>query len=388
MTRDEIRNDILGLNSNAILAELPTSTGKTRIALDFINEKAVRGNILIVIPRLVLIDTWKEEFVKWGYEPYLKQVIFTTYVSLPKHISTVYDVIIFDECHHLSERAREAAECLKSTYFILLSATVTKSLKQEIKMLFPGISCYKISMKDAIDNEILPDPKVFLIPLTLTSGNPDMTFIINPKAKGNAVKINFNERFRAKQHKETKFEVSCNQLQYYQDLSAMVDYFKRKYFTTNNQIMYFKWQKAAKDRLMWLSSIKNDITMSLLRIFRNKRTLTFCNGIEQTKILGEYCINSENDKSSEYLQAFNNGKIKHITACNMVNEGVNLVNCQIGIFVAINSSEIMTIQKAGRILRHKKPIIYILYYKDTREEEIVNEIIKNYNPKLITVVKN
>lgn len=388
MTRDEIRNDILGLKSNCILAELPTSTGKTRVALDFMNEKQIKGDILIVVPRLVLIDTWKDEFVKWGYEPYLKQVTFTTYISLPKHVDIHFNMVIFDECHHLSERAREAVEYLKSDYFILLSATVTKSLKKEIKLLFPGISCYKISMKEAIDNEILPDPKVYLIPLSLTSGKPDTTFIINQKAKGNAIKISFNDRFRARQNKDTKFEVSCNQLQYYQDMSAMVDFFKRKYMGTNNQIIYFKWQKAAKDRLMWLSSIKNNIALNLLKTLKSKRTLTFCNGIEQTKALGEYCINSENTDSSEYLKLFNSNKIKHITACNMINEGVNLTNCQVGIFVAINSSEIMAIQKIGRILRHKKPIIYILYYKNTREEEIVNEIIKNYNPELITVVNN
>ena len=51
------------------------------------------------------------------------------------------------------------------------------------------------------------------------------------------------------------------------------------------------------------------------------RTLIFCNSIEQTEMLGEYCINSKNKKSVEYLEAFNKGKIDHITACNMLNEG-------------------------------------------------------------------
>ena len=59
MTREQIRNDILGIQSNCILAELPTSVGKSRVALDFMKERDVKGRILIVIPRNVLIDNWK-----------------------------------------------------------------------------------------------------------------------------------------------------------------------------------------------------------------------------------------------------------------------------------------------------------------------------------------
>ena len=110
MTRDEIRNDILKINAKSILAELPTSAGKSRVAIEFINEKGLKGNILIVVPRLILFDNWKDEFVKWGYEDTLKQVTFTTYISLAKHCDIHYDLVIFDECHHLSERAREAVD--------------------------------------------------------------------------------------------------------------------------------------------------------------------------------------------------------------------------------------------------------------------------------------
>jgi superfamily II DNA or RNA helicase len=85
---------------------------------------------------------------------------------------------------------------------------------------------------------------------------------------------------------------------------------------------------------------------------------------------------------------FNEGKIKHITACDMVNEGVNLTDCKIGLFAAINSSEILVKQKNGRVLRHKEPVIIIPYYKNTREEEIVIKMIENYNKDLIQVIKN
>ena len=388
MTRDEIRDDILKLNAKSILAELPTSAGKSRVAIEFINERGLKGNILIVVPRLILFDNWKDEFVKWGYQDILKQVTFTTYISLAKHSDKHYDLVIYDECHHLSERAREAIDYIDSEYNILLSATVKKSLKKEIKILFPGIKCYKVSLKEAIDENILPDPKVYLVPLQLDNKTIDQFFLIGPKKIKNPTIVPFSSRFQAKRDKTHTYKVMCTQAQYYEEMSSMVDFYKRQYFRTNNQIIYFRWQKAAKDRLMWLSGLKNDVAKKILSTLKNKRTLTFCNGIEQTEILGKYCINSKNDSSLKYLEDFNKGKINHITSCNMLCEGANLTNCQVGIFVSINSSEIMTTQKNGRLLRHKEPIIFIIYYKDTREEELVQDMLVNYNPELITVVEN
>jgi superfamily II DNA or RNA helicase len=70
----------------------------------------------------------------------------------------------------------------------------------------------------------------------------------------------------------------------------------------------------------------------------------------------------------------------------MLNEGVNLVDCKLGMFAALNSSKILQKQKLGRLLRHKEPIIVIPYYVATRDEELVNEMKKDYNPDLIQEV--
>ena len=85
---------------------------------------------------------------------------------------------------------------------------------------------------------------------------------------------------------------------------------------------------------------------------------------------------------------FNERKIKHITACDMLNEGVTLTDCKVGLFAAINSSEILVKQKNGRVLRHKEPVIIIPYYKNTREEEIVSKMLENYNPELVKTITN
>ena len=70
----------------------------------------------------------------------------------------------------------------------------------------------------------------------------------------------------------------------------------------------------------------------------------------------------------------------------MINEGLNLTNCQIGIFNNVNASETISIQRVGRILRHSNPILIIPYFINTREEELVKRMLENYNPDLITKI--
>ena len=67
---------------------------------------------------------------------------------------------------------------------------------------------------------------------------------------------------------------------------------------------------------------------------------------------------------------------------------VNLMNCQIGIYAVLNSSERMIKQKMGRLLRHKEPILVIPYFKNTRDEEIVNKMTEDYNPENIKIIND
>ena len=245
---------------------------------------------------------------------------------------------------------------------------------------------FKIHMKEAIDNEVLPDPRVFLIPLSLDTKIPTESIWKNPKGKDPVVELPWASRWAGIRQKTYKVRIYCAEWQYYTDLSDQIDFWKRKYMVTRNEAFKNKWLRLAGERLKWLSDKKVDIVSRILWLIRGHRTLTFCNSIEQTEELGSYCINSKNKNSTKILEAFNEGRIDHITACNMLNEGMNLVNCQVGIYNNLNSSEIIVKQRLGRILRHESPVIVIPYYKETREQELVEKMLEDYNPELITVL--
>lgn len=67
---------------------------------------------------------------------------------------------------------------------------------------------------------------------------------------------------------------------------------------------------------------------------------------------------------------------------------VNLTNCRIGIFCNLNSSEIIVKQRIGRLLRHKTPIIIVPYFRFTREEELLNKMLEEYNKDFIKIINN
>lgn len=264
----------------------------------------------------------------------------------------------------------------------MLSATVTRDMKWELSQLFPDFQCYTVKMKEAIDNEILPDPKVFLIPLELDNTHAGYTMIEHPKATTIKTCL-YKDRWSYLRNKSLQVHIKCTEYQYVKELDNKIEFWKRQYMRTRNEGVKAKWLFLAGQRLKFLSQIKNPIILSLLDQLKSERVLTFCSSIEQTEVLGENCINSKNKESSFVLERFNSKKLHHITACNMLNEGMNLVDCRIGLYANLNSSDIIIKQRLGRILRHKNPIIIIPYFIDTREQELVEKMLEDYNPDLV-----
>lgn len=383
MTRDEVLENILNIKNSNILCELPTSFGKTKIALSLLKERlplTTNLSILIVIPRLVLIENWKDEFKKWNMENYLNNVEFVTYVSFPKKAGN-WDLVIFDEVHHLSARCRESLEFFNIKNNFLLSATVGRDMKKELLYYFKDLYIYKVSTKKAIEAEILPDPKVFLIPLNLDNRKPCCQIIKNNKMKDSII-INYKEKWNYLKVKNKKIIINCTQRQYYNDMTASITWCKRRLYNETFKNLFLR---KSGERLKWLSDQKTSFVKDLLNNYlKGTRTLTFCNSINQTEVLGKYCINSKNKNSEDNLNSFNKHRINHITACNMLNEGINLNDCRVGIYASLNSSERMIKQKLGRLLRHPDPIIIIPYFINTRDRELIDKMLEDYNPDLVT----
>lgn len=364
MTREEIHDLALSKvdMTKYMILELITGYGKTKVAIDLINhicDRVFRNSespttILILVAKTVHKQTWKDEIEKWGG---IKSDYITIecYESLKNYENSYFDVVVADEMQHLSEARIDVLETIHiNESFIGLSATIKRDMRDYF-IYSHKAEVIKCGLKEAVEDEVLPEPTVYLLPLTLDTTN--YTYKV----------------------KKFSRDIITTQKGYYDSVSSLIEWYKNKYFNLRNERMKNLWLSTAGKRLKWCAEQKEALVLSLLDKFRNYKTLTFCSSIEQSERLGKYNITSKNKASVKNLEMFNLNKIKHITACNILNEGVNLTNCRIGIFCNLNSSEIVVKQRVGRILRHKFPIIIIPYFKDTREEELVQKMIEEYS---------
>lgn len=383
--RDDLLQQVLSTEKNHIVLEVATGVGKSKIAIGKIRQLyKPQSKILIVIPRNVLIQNWKDEFVKWGCGNFLPNVTFTTYVSLPKHAGT-WDMAVFDEAHHLSERCQDALKEFHISHCLFLSATLKREHKRFISRYCRyDVEYIRITTQKAIENEVLPDPKILLVPLNLDNKYAKYLYCskkVPASFKGHVMTVPYKDKWNYRNFK-SPYRLQCTQKQYYDELSSLINWYKHRNF---NPAVKNMWLHKCGERLQWLSSIKLGMTKRIISALCN-RYVVFCNTIDESEKLGIPAVNSK--MGFDNLDKFNRGEINGIVAVNCLNEGINLKNCQVGVFNAINSSEIMQIQKAGRLLRHQHPFIIIPYYRHTREEEIVDKWMKDYNPVLIYKLRN
>lgn len=338
MTREEITKQVLTSKKNSIVLELGTGVGKTRLAIEKLKQWRP-ATTLVVVPRNVLKKTWLSEAEKWGCDVLFDTV---TYASLSNERE--YDTVIFDEAHHLTDRCRKIVP--KARHYMFLTATMSREIGMWICTHFDPEIVY-CNTRMSIDSQILPEPTVYLYPLRLNMvvSKPIYWHWKCYHASQQAVYNKIEEDIRAASNDEWKLKL------------------------------------LRIERLKWLAEQKMDIVKDMITLLKGRRLICFCNTIEQTEklgCLGCYEINSKSKMAQENLEQFNRHKVEHISACNMLDEGVNLEDCEIAIFASLSSSMKLQAQRIGRALRHPHPKLIIPYYKFTRENAIANKMCENF----------
>ena len=91
---------------------------------------------LICIPDTKIRKSWEDDFEKFNFDGC--NITFSTYLSLHKQLNKAYELIIYDECHTLSQNQIEVSKELFLTNKVVLALTGTLAddtrytLKQEL----------------------------------------------------------------------------------------------------------------------------------------------------------------------------------------------------------------------------------------------------------------
>lgn len=394
MTRKELQTlpiTLIEQNSRVIL-QWCTGLGKSKGAIDIANyligKKRSPINILLIVAESAHKSNWNKEFNKWRLKS--SNVVIECYASLRKYKNTNWDLIIFDEAHHLGSDLRmDILSELKGENIILLSATLPDNVIQTVNRIFGEFIISKITLKEAIKWQILPEPKIYLMPLTLnnTYSNCIITEEWGEKEKRITYKCKFHERWEylRNRHKysDVTLKIYCTEQQKYNYLTDQFEYWRNQFFKTRQEFIKNKWLQIGSKRKRFLGELKTSAVHALLHKIQNKRFICFCVSIEQAEILGgQNAIHSKKEGSLRVIDKFNTKEINNIFAVGMLQEGQNLIDIEVGIITQLDGQERAFIQKFGRSLRAVDPIQFIFYYKNTRDEEYLRnaleEIDKNY----------
>ena len=395
MTRQEVYNAcITGIEkSNCLLLEAATGLGKTKISLDIIKHlvtthfKGQQTSLLLLVAKNVHKKTWADEIKKWGGLN-VDSITVECYESLKKHLHKRFTFILMDEVHHVKSDVRlDILKSLHYDFMVGLSATIPKSLKMYFTYQYHSqiVSC---DIVEAIENDILPEPTILLFPLQLDNTKATETWEINSKAKGPIYHCAYKDRWKYIT-KKVHTIITLTPKEKLLEFNKLILNEKSRVQRTRNKALEFLWLHNCGQRLEWLATMKNDTVLQILHKLKKERTITFCKTIEQAEYLGHNCIHSKNKNADSVYEDFNNKKISHITAVNILNENANLVDCKYAVFANYSSSCVVGAQRIGRSLRHKSPIIIMPYYQGTREEEIIHDVmLKDFNPDFIKTIQS
>ncbi len=380
--------------------EVTTGGGKTLLASVAakrrIEETGGNIRIYVVVPRVALLEQWRKTLEYTGLTDIAIQTrkeiipasisIFTINrardtlpLLIEKDMTGGRNVLLLlDEFHHYGSSANyhlfdfmHSPRYREELYSALgLSATAeVRSLKSR---LIPAIGplFYRYTLKSALSDKVVNDFVLFNI----------------------AVRLNEEERQRYEEISEkitSLMGVLKTKVPFLVKQKLTIEEFLQRVRETKNEelisladaILAFILERrgviaTAKSRL--------SATMSILETVKEEdKVLIFTERITQVDELyflltqegyscTRYTSNMEKEEKRRSLNVFRDGEKRILIACRALDEGLDVPDCTVGIFLANTATRLQRIQRSGRIIRkgHNKlpSLLYYLYCDNTVED--------------------
>jgi len=342
---------------------MPTGTGKTEVALTIMAQTA--ASTLVVAPVRDLMYQWHRRILAGlGYDAGIvgdnifrvRSVSVTTYDSACIHMERFgnrFQLLIFDECHHLPGAVRrDAARMSAAPWRLGLTATPHRSDGREVDLdELIGPIVYEMPMA-AAKGRVLSEYEVVRIPVHLS---PSEQARYNELSR--QVRQAMFERRRADPH--FTWEDLCA------DTSSP---------EARRVLKAFRLKQAIEDR----AEEKFRVLEDLLRLHAGERTIVFAGSNAMARDICRRflvpCLLSHCGKKErlEVLQGLEQGVYPALVANRVLDEGVDLPEAKVAIVVGGMASTRQAKQRLGRILRksgNARAVLYEIVTADTGEVE-------------------
>jgi superfamily II DNA or RNA helicase len=341
---------------------MPTGTGKTEVALHIIHRLAV--TTLVIAPVRDLMYQWHQRILeRLGYDAGIigdntfnkLPVSVTTYESACIHMKDFgneFQLIIFDECHHLPGRVRsDAARMSMAPYRLGLTATPERSDGRDVALdQLIGPIVYTLPL-DQASGVILADYDVFTYTVHLSS---------EERAKYDACSEVIRRYFADRHKTDPGFSVEDLHAAYTKDPEA------RRVIRAQHTKRSI--EDSAREKLRVLEDI--------FRLHQGTPMLVFTQtNIMAREVSARFLIpcllnHARKKERRDILTGFREGVYPAIVANRVLDEGVDIKEAKLAVILGGLASVRQAIQRLGRIIRkqgEQKAALYEIICEDTKE---------------------
>jgi superfamily II DNA or RNA helicase len=343
---------------------MPTGTGKTEVALRIMAE--TKCSTLVISPVRDLMYQWHQRIRHGlGYDAGLigdntfnvRPVSVTTYDSASIHMPSLgnrFELLIFDECHHLPGRIRgDAARMSMATKRLGLTATPERSdgRQKELGELI-GPKVYRLSIAQ-VRGKSLADYDIVRIPVHLAESEQKIYDQL-------ALEVSQYVFRRRLDMPDFQWKDLCAESVTDPESRRALNAFRRKQAIEN---------RAAE---------KLRVLEDLFRLHQGSPIIVFVGSNAMARdvacrflipCLLSHCGKKER---SDYLEGLIDGSYPAIVANQVLDEGVDLPAVKVAIVIGGMASRKQAKQRLGRILRkqeNQRAILYEVVCQNTTESQ-------------------
>jgi DNA or RNA helicases of superfamily II len=322
---------------------LPTGAGKTYVGIEAIAE--TNHSAFVIVPTLDLVDQWKSELEMFnvpigeytGREKTLKPITISTYDSAYNHAEKLgnrFKLLVFDEVHHLaSESYRQIAQLFAAPFALGLTATFEREDdKHEVLGELLGGKIYEIETAE-LTGEYLSEYTVERITVELTPKEREM----------------YDENVETFRNYLISTDIT---------MRGPED-FQKVVLRSGNDPRAWRAVRSRNEarQIAYSSESKLDELAILLEQHRDDRIIIFTRyndlvyDVSNRFFIPSITYTTDKDERQHILKRFRNHTYDAIVSSQVLNEGIDVPDANIGVILSGTGSSREYRQRLGRILR-------------------------------------
>jgi len=335
-------------------------SGKTLIMLHYLDNNPSYKKILWLAENEREVSTkLGGDIDKFGFDELYKKMDIMLPHSLHKIDLRQYDMIVYNECHTITDKRIEyLSYAYKNTRIIGLTGTYPNKLKKDSLLRTIGLSriIYEYLIDDASGDEAISDYNITIYTVPLST-QKDM-------------KVEYRRNGKA-------MSFMTSELDSYNSISNKIA--NSMSSTDKKRFGIYRMRNLNK------ANSKIKAVQKYLYNKKDKRYLIFAQDSKQAATITKYTYNSKTN--SIFLDMFKKGDINHLALVEKATVGETYTNLDGCVSVNINSSNVNVLQKAGRALLFREGYTADLVFfisEDTIQHQHINKALASVDQSKIT----